>query len=432
MPNGEIRRTRGNGDSAVSERSLRLHLSLLLGTPVTDAAGHTLGRLRDLAMTPGEHALVAEFIFGRASRLESAPPDAIDHSLAGKLRLRDSVSPRAFVMSDSSLLLGRDLLDQQIIDIHGRKVVRVNDVTLVWSRNGEGGSIRVAEVEIGSRSALRRLLKGLASKQAIERIVSRVKPNAIPWDFVDLLEADPARRVRLKISHKRLARFHPSDLADILEDLAPAERESVFSTLDEEVAADALEEIEPKLQRRLVESLGSQRAADIMEEMDPGAAADLLGELPKDQSDAILGEMRAEERQEVEDLLEFSEHSAAGRMTTNYIAVPADAAVGKAIEELRNFDDDPETVTTIYLIDDQGMLAGAVPLARLLLSSTGSRLSDLSDSHVVSCPVTMHDKQVAEVFDRYNLFSLPVVDEQNVLVGVINADHVIAFMREQA
>jgi magnesium transporter len=169
----------------------------------------------------------------------------------------------------------------------------------------------------------------------------------------------------------------------------------------------------------------------MMEEMDPSAAADLLAELRKERSDEILEEMEPEERQEVKDLLEFSEHSAAGRMTTNYIAVPVDTTVAQAIEALRTFDDDPETVTSIYLVDEHGVLRGVVPLPRLLLALPESKIAALGESRFVSCVAGMHDKQVAELFDRYNLYSLPVVDEEDVLVGVVNADHVIAFMRQQ-
>lgn len=335
-------------------------------------------------------------------------------------------------MGEPLLLLDRDLLDQQIIDIHGRKVVRVNDVSLLWLPTEAGGELRAIEVEVGTRGAVRRLLKGLATRKGIERIAAHIPFNAIPWDFVDLIEADPARRVRLKISHERLAQFHPSDLADILEDLAPVQREAIFNQLDEGVAAEALEEVEPKLQRQMLESMDFERAADLMEEMDPSAAADLLAELRKERSEAILEEMEPEEREEVRELLEFSEHSAAGRMTTNYIAVPKDSTVAQAIEALRRFDDDPETVTEIYMVDSEDVLLGVVPLARLLLATPESKVSALSESNFVSCPADMRDKQVAELFDRYNLYSLPVVEGHNKLVGVVNADHVIAFMRQQA
>ncbi len=413
--------------------ALHVHLSLLMGTRVVDVAGHVVGRLREIAVTPGSRvAQVSELVWGRKGELYAVAPAGLEYTPHGELRLRDDAHPRPFDMAEPVLLLERDLLDQQIIDVHGRKVVRVNDVSLLWQVREAGSEMRVLEVEVGTRGAMRRLLKGIASRRTVERIAAQIPSNVIPWDFVDLIEVDPARRVRLKISHERLAQLHPSDIADILEDLAPVQREAIFGLLDEEVAAEALEEVEPKLQKQLVESMDSERAADIMEEMDPGAAADLLGELRKEHSEAILEEMEPEEQQEVRDLLEFSEHSAAGRMTTNYVAVPMDASVAQAVEALRNFDDDPETVTEIYLVDEAGVLRGVVPLARLLLALPESKVAVLSESGFVSCPGDMHDKQLAELFDRYNLYALPIVDAENKLVGVVNADHVIAFMRQQS
>ena len=146
-------------------------------------------------------------------------------------------------------------------------------------------------------------------------------PRLIPWEFVDLIETDPARRVKLRISHERLARLHPADIADIVEELAPAEREAVFQTLDEGVAAEALEEVEPRVQKSIVESLDSERAAEIVEEMDPDAAADLLADLPEERTSEILQEMAPQERKEMVELLEFGENTAAGRMNTDYIAL---------------------------------------------------------------------------------------------------------------
>ena len=425
--------TKQHPEKSNGKEPLLVHLSLFLGTPVVDAAGRSLGRIREVAITPGaQPPAISELIWGGRNDLKAVAPAGMQQTPSGALLLRGDAHPRPFSMGEPLLLLDRDLMDQQIIDVHGRKVVRVNDVTFFWFPAEMGGGMRPLEVEVGTRGAVRRLLKGLATRRGIERVVSRIPSNAIPWDFVDLIEADPARRVRLKISHERLSKFHPSDLADILEDLAPAERQAIFNTLDEEVAAEALEEVEPKLQKQLVESMDSERAADIVEEMDPSAAADLLGELRKEQSEAILEEMEPEERQEVEELLEFSEHSAAGRMTTNYISVSPETTVAQAIDALRNFDDDPEIVTAIYLVDEQGVLKGVVPLARLVLAQPEARVAALSESRVVSCPAEMRDKQVAELFDRYNLYALPVVDEKNNLVGVVNADQVIAFMRQQA
>ena len=431
MPADELKRNHKEGSNA--KDSVLIHLSLLLGSRIVDAAGHSLGYLREVAVTPGIRAsLVTELIWGKKDALHAVSPTGLEQAPNGELRLRGDARPRPFSMSEPLLLLDRDLLDQQIIDVHGRKVVRVNDVSLLWLPHDCGGEMRAIEVEVGTLGAMRRLLKGVATKRTIERITRKIPSRAIPWDFVDLIEVDPARRVRLKISHERLAKFHPSDLADILEDLAPVQREAIFNQLDEEVAAEALEEVEPKLQKQLLESMDSERAADIMEEMDPSAAADLLGELRKEQSEAILEEMEPEEREEVKELLEFSEHSAAGRMTTNYVSVPSDATVAQAVEALRNFDDDPETVSEIYLLTDSGRLQGVVPLARLLLALPDTKVAALSESHFVSCPADMRDREVAELFDRYNLRALPVVEEHNQLVGVVNVDQVIAFMRQQA
>jgi Mg/Co/Ni transporter MgtE len=248
---------------------------------------------------------------------------------------------------------------------------------------------------------------------------------------VDVIEVDPARRVKLRIEYERLAEIHPSELADILEDLAPAEREAVFTALDEEVAADALEEVEPKLQKALLEKLDEEKIADIVEEMDPGAAADLLAELPEERSDAILEEMEPEERQEVEELLEFDEDSAAGWMTTDYISLKPEATVAQAVEALRTFDGDPESVTEIYLLDSKEILRGVVPLARLLMAQPGTCLSVLTETRVLSCPADLHQKELAEIFDKYNLHALAVVNHEGKMVGAVQADQVIGFLREK-
>ncbi len=198
--------------------------------------------------------------------------------VSNEAELRAKTKPVAYKEHHDYLLLDYDLLDQQIIDVDGRKVVRVNDVNLAWepgAANGETTGLRIVEVEVGNRGAMRRLFKGLPVGM-VDEFTGRLKPRVIPWDFVDLIERDPARRVRLKIGQERLSKLHPSDIADILEDLAPGERDAVFSSLPEETAAETLEEVDPKMQKALLQGLDSERAADILEEMDPGAAADVL------------------------------------------------------------------------------------------------------------------------------------------------------------
>jgi magnesium transporter len=416
----------------------RTSISSLMGTPVFDARGNILGRVREFAVSPSANST---HIHRLVLKLSSTDLNAKANEVAIEdlqltptgVQLNNNASPSSSPDGETYLLLERDLLDQQIIDVHGRKVVRVNDVELVWETPTADApnaplSLRIAEVEVGLRGAIRRLLKGLPAT-TVERVASRFSPSVIPWEFVDLIDRDPARRVRLKIEQDRLSQMHPSDIADILEELAPAERNALFISLNEEVAAEALEEVKPKMQQSLIESLDSEQVAGIVEEMDPGAAADLLAELPNERSEAILGEMDPEERQEVEELLEFSGDSAAGRMTTEYIALPATALVSQAIEALRDFEGDIEIITDIYLIDEEERILTLIPLVQLLLATPQAALSSLPRGHLVSCDVNANGRKVAELFDKYNLRSLPVVDREKHLVGVVHAEQVIALLR---
>jgi sporulation protein YlmC with PRC-barrel domain len=413
-------------------RTSRVSLTALLGTPVTDSQGQLRGRLKDIAVATGPDAgKVAGLVLKTRSGLCIVPSQEVMETPAGTLELR---SPGALVpLKDEGnyLYLAQDLVDRQIIDVKGRKVVRVNDVDLEWMGHGSVHLLRVAEVDIGLRGAVRRVFKGIVPRATLETMSRRFKSNVIPWAFVDVIEVDPARRVKLRIEYERLAEMHPSDLAEILEDLPPAEREALFTSLDEEVAAETLEEVEPKLQKALLEKLDEEKIADIVEEMDPGAAADLLAELTEEQSDAILEEMEPEERQEVSELLEFDERSAAGAMTTDFVPVNVNATVATAVQALRSFDGDPETVTEIYLLDEKRVLRGSIPLARLVMAQPDTRLAVLAEPRVLSCPADMHQNDLAEMFDKYNLHALPVVDSQGRMVGVVHADHVISYLRER-
>ncbi|MBB5346030.1 CBS domain-containing protein/sporulation protein YlmC with PRC-barrel domain [Edaphobacter lichenicola] len=408
-----------------------------MGSAVADAQGATLGHVRELAVAPSvDAAHIHGIVLKLASSKRTDKPSLVlisqlEFGPDGTMQLRESAQPTQLPEDESFLLLERDLLDQQIIDVHGHKVVRVNDVDLVWENIQDDLpdlSLRIAEVEVGMRGAVRRLLKGLPST-SVDRISSRFGASVIPWDFVDLIDRDPARRVRLKIEQDRLSKMHPSDIADILEELAPAERHALFVSLDEEVAAEALEEVKPKMQQALIESLDSEQIAGIVEEMDPGAAADLLSELTDERSEAILEEMDPEERQEVEDLLEFAGNSAAGRMTTEYIALPSATLVDHAIAALRDYEGDIDMITDIYLLDEEERIIALVPLVQLLLASPGTPLTDLPHSHLVTCNVDANGRKVAELFDKYNLRSLPVIDNEKHLAGVIHAEQVIALLR---
>jgi magnesium transporter len=417
----------------------RTSVAALMGTTVVDVQGSPFGQVREVAVAP---SVDSAHVYGIVLKLTSSkrgdrpslvPVAELQLTAAGQMQLRATATPITLSDDETYLLLERDLLDQQIIDIHGHKVVRVNDVDLTWECSEDGSkdlTLRICEVEVGMRGAIRRLLKGLPAS-SVDRIAARFSASIIPWDFVDLIDRDPARRVRLKIEQDRLSQMHPSDIADILEDLAPAERHALFLSLDEEVAAEALEEVHPKMQQSIIESLDSEQIAGIVEEMDPGAAADLLSELSHERSDAILEEMDPEERQEVEDLLEFSGDSAAGRMTTEYIALPKAAVVRQGIEALREFEGDIETITDVYLLDEEKRIVALIPIVQLLLANAETPLADLPHGHLVSCDVNASGKKVAELFDKYNLRALPVVDHEKHLAGVIHAEQVIALLRQK-
>ncbi len=406
-----------------------LALTELLGRPVMEASGQICGRVREVALTPADDRARVSNLIVRTKSGDRVLPFSAVVSVNGGIRTASKVADWASPQPDGLFLLERDLLDQQIIDVYGRKVVRVNDVDLLPESTAGHIQLKVGSVDVGLRGAIRRLLKGVVPMTALRVMLQRIPPRLIPWEFVDLIETDPARRVKLKISHDRLARLHPADIADIVEELAPDEREAVFETLDEEVAAEALEEVHPRVQKAIVESLDSERAAEIVEEMDPDAAADLLADLPEERTSEILQEMAPEEREEVAELLEFGETTAAGRMNTEFLALDPDATVNDAIETLRRFEGGVETVSTIYLVDKDGTLKGAVPLAKLVLSKADEKLTSLTQHPLISCHAGAREKEVAELFDKYNLLTLPVVDDEHKLTGVITSDDVISLLR---
>ncbi len=411
-----------------------LALSDLLGLPVYDSDSGKMGRVREVALLPQDDPVRIAALIVRTSGGDRIVSSELLRGVNGGVHTsaRTADLPK-YSSGEGMLLLERDLLDQQIIDVHGRKVVRVNDIELAFDADSAklGLHLRIAFVDAGARGAIRRLLKGVVPRHALSGWLERIPARNIPWEFVNLIETDPARRVHLRISSDRVSRLHPADIADIIEELAPAERDAVFQTLDEDVAAETLEEIDPKLQVSILNAMESERAADIVEEMDPAAAADLLADLTDERSDAILKEMEPEERQDVEELLEFEEDTAAGRMTTDYMALAPSARVHDAVEMLKHFDGGLESMSTVFLIGENEKLLGAVPLAKLIVSHPETRLSELAADPLISCSPEADEREVAEIFDKYNLLTLPVVDENGALTGVITADDVISMLRSQ-
>jgi CBS domain-containing protein/sporulation protein YlmC with PRC-barrel domain len=402
----------------------------LLGLPVYDLKHRRIGRVRDAAIVPLIHpARIDRYLVGAGSSWLSIRYDQIATiSLNGIQLSNEKLYP--YHSDEYMLRIQRDLLDQQIIDVNGRKVVRVTDVSLEVARD-ERESLIIIEVDVGIRSILRRLLQGVVPPRWIRRLQRPISPNSIRWEFCNIVEADPLRRLRLNISNEKLERLHPADLADIVEELGPAEREAIFETMDSEVAADALSEIDPRMQASILEALEPDVAADIVEEMSPDEAAHALSELKEETTAEILDEMETEPLSDVQELLEYDEGTAGGMMNTEAIVIPEDTTLATAMLSLRKHEDLLENTHVLFLANADGQITAAVPLARLFLADGATRLRELATDPLISTKVNEKQNRVTELFDKYNLLALPVVDDDGSLAGVITADDVISVLRQR-
>lgn len=407
-----------------------LYLSELLGIPVYDLKGRRIGTFRDAALVPLiDPVRLDRYLVGAGPGWLSIRYDQIQTISPEGVRLKDErLTP--YHSDEYMLRMVRDLLDQQIIDAQGRKVVRVNDITFLKEIENGHDVLHVLEVDIGLRSMLRRVLRGIVPPAVVRSLQSRIPPHSIRWEFCNILEADPQRRVRLNISNKFLEDMHPADLADIVENLGHEDRQAIFNTIDSEAAAELLSEVEPDLQTRIIESMQADKAADILEEMEPSEAADLLNELEEERSEEILDQMQPEEKEEVEDLLEFGENTAGGLMDTGYLALPEDATVEQAVAELKKNEENLEDLHSIFLVDSDNRLRYTVPLAKLFFAAGGTPLSRLAADPLLSVHSDERHERIAEIFDKYNLLSLPVVDDDQHLIGAITVDDVVALLRQ--
>jgi magnesium transporter len=409
-----------------------LHATEVIGGEAYDAQGNFVGRVSELFIEPAEQPnRVARYLLGRGKYLPLlARHDQVSSVAPGMIKLNvEERELEHFQSNEAWLAVRKDLLDQQIIDTRGRKVVRVNDVDLAEQRTNGTVELRVTDVDVGLPGAARRLLQGLASPAFIRRIQEKLPARTIRWEFVNLIEPDPLRRVKLRITHDKLETMHPADLADIMEELSPAERQAIIASLNEESAAEALAELDSRLTSQIVEKMAPGKAADIIEEMEPDKAADVLASLPPETSQDVLEELPGEEAREVEALLSFDEHSAGGLMSTEFVYVGETATRPEVVEWVRGRDINVEQLDTIFLIDGNAKLSGAVPMGRLLLASDDQPLTDLKLEPLVSVTPDAREKEVFALFDKYNLRSLAVVDATGRPIGAIAVDDVITHLR---
>jgi magnesium transporter len=317
---------------------------------------------------------------------------------------------------EPEMYLARDVMDRQIIDTNGIRVVRVNDLELVRIND----KFYVANVDISGAGLLRRLGLGKLPRKFSKNIRTPHRSNIISWDDVELLPADGI--VRLKVSSERIADLHPADLAEILTDLSRTESTKLIESLDVKTLADTLEEVEPDFQVSLVQDMPNERVADVLEEMSPDEAADLLAELPEKRSQELLSLMEDEEAEDVKKLLAYPEDSAGGIMTTEFCAIRPDISAEQLMKYLRANAEEAETIYYVYVTDNEDHLNGVFSLRDLVLAEPETPVTQFMHHRVVSVNVNDSQDDVAQAIAKYNLLAIPVVDDDKKLLGIVTAD----------
>lgn len=409
------------------------YLTQILDKRVITPDGKTLGRVVDAVATLGGRLPHVESMVVRTGGTEvSLPFDSLEFQedprgaqgtgqIDGDLRLRVPYEQvTAVVSGEGALRLRRDILDKQIVDVQDYRVVRVSDVRLAQS----AGRYCVVGVDASFRATLRRLGSISRPIEMLAKLFHHpLRSNLIAWDDVQTLEPGTAGgRIRLKVSHDKIARLHPADIADIVEQLSPQDAQEVIESLDTDVAADTLAEADPETQISIMQNLSDETATDILETMEPDEAADLLDNLPNSRSGELLEQMEPDEARDVIELMHYHEDTAGGLMTTELVAIRANLTCEQTISRLRELAPRAETIYYVYVTDDEDRLVGVLSLRDLVIASPDTQIADIMVRNVIHVYVEDHADQVAQVIGRYNLLAVPVVSEDERLVGIITVD----------
>ncbi len=396
------------------------YVSELLGKPVADVDGVRIGHLDDLiALSHGDvpHPIITAIVVKRSRGNLIVPISDVVVLVAPAIPLTKLIKDiQPYQPGERDVYLVRDVLDKQIIDTNGVRVVRVNDLELTRVN----GDFYVANVDISGLGLMRRLGMGKVAQRFQRKGGAGDATGTISWDEIELLSAD--QPMRLRVPSDKITELHPADLAEIISDLTRSESDKLLGSLDVETVADALEEVEPEFQAALVETMPDERVADVLEEMSPDAAADLLAELPEERSEDLLNLMEKEEAADVRKLLSYPIDTAGGLMTTEYIVVRPDLTAEQAIAVLREEATDAETIYYVYVTDETNKLMGVFSLSDLVLARPHTPIVDFMHHRVVTVNVNDSQDDVAHVVSKYNLLAVPVVDDQNRLHGIVTAD----------
>src|SRR5579884_2872378 len=409
------------------------YLTQLLNKRVVSPSGETVGKIVDAIAALEERFPAVKAILVRTDSGELCIPyDAVEFDddpdgpngpgdIIGDIRLRmplEAITP--YTPQAEDLRLRRDVLDKQIVDVQGHRVVRVNDVRLAEC----GGRYCVVGIDAGLRAMLRQL--GALGKpiEATARLLRRpLRSNLIAWDDVQTLEPSTAGgSIRLKVSHDKIARLHP---ADIVDQLSPQQRAEVIEALDTETAADAIAEVEPEVQVEIMQHLDNETATDILEEMEPDEAADLLDDLPDARSDELLEQMEPEQAEDVRELMVYDDETAGGLMTTELVAIQAHLTCEETINRLRELAPKAETIYYVYVVDDDDRLMGVLSLRDLVIAPPETSVVDIMVRNVIHVYEDDHADQVAQIIGRYNLLAVPVLSKDERLLGIITVDDTI-------
>jgi len=396
-----------------------LYLSQQIGRPVLDANGEPIGKVADLIVAVGDrYPPVTGLVVETDRRRIFLPWTSVERLDAEGARLRtQTIDIGKFQQRPNEILLRADLMDKQIVDIDGRKVVRVNDLRL----DEIEGRLHLVAVDVGAAGLLRRLGIERGWRTIARNLKLAVPERYIDWEDVDPVETSIAS-IKLRIPHAGLAELHPADLATIIDQLAPKDRAGVLASLDDEIAADVFEEMEPETQVEVLEDLDPARAADILEEMSPDDAADLVADLSDETREELLALMERDEAEELGELLAYPEDTAGGMMTTELVALPASLTCGQAIDRLRELEPDAETIYYVYVTDDEDRLVGVLSLRDLIVARPEVSISEVMIPEPVTVGVLADEDEVAEIVAHYNLLAVPVVDPAGHLVGIVTVD----------
>ena len=397
------------------------YLSELLGREVRDVKGALIGTLADVLISPEANGDLYPRILAMAIKRNGGDPRLLPwggtEDLAGNKIILQLPAGAPYLPAGNEVYLNRDMLDKQVIDTNGFRVVRVNDLELAKI----GDDYRLVNVDIGSRGLLRRLGWEDIFEHVAEALHRELPSRSIA--FTDL-EFIPRGDLKVRVSRAKLNELHPADIAAILEDLRPRDAGQLIRDMPDEKAADVMEELEPEFQADVLETLSDERAADIVEEMEPDEATDVLQEMEEDKRAQVFNLMEPEESAQVAELIRHPEDTAGGLMTPKYVTAPPGVTVAEALEWVRAeaITKEAETIYYVYAVDAEEHLVGVVSLSDLVLADPASAVNGIMHHKPVRVQIDASQEEVLEAIAKYNLLAVPVVDAENHLQGIVTAD----------